>query len=192
MNPSGNDPDDKVVVDTTELEPPGRPGSRVAKGPGEQPEVVRARGTREQLPVSSGSGASAPPPHGPRDLTRDPIEVLRAWPHSMGSREARTASLRATTTASGPQPRVEDKLTLAHLAIDLYREVEQIHASSRRASEQPETAVCTNRGCDVRINALRGALIEACLLVQRLAMMPAMDRADIEDRIRKLLELLER
>jgi hypothetical protein len=199
MSSSGSDPEDKVVVDPVEpveMELSDRSGSRLAKGFADASGVVLARGTREQLPVAPTPVAStrargAERAQAARDLERDPIEVLRAWPHSMTGREVRTAALHAASEAAG-KPRVDDKIRLAHLALDLYREVELIQASSRRAaSAQPEATVCTNRGCDVRIDALRGALIEACLLVQRVAMTTPTARSEIEDRIRELLALLE-
>lgn len=191
MSSSGSDPEDKVVADPVELELSDRSGGRPAKGFADASGVVRARGTREQLPVGSTPAPRVEQAQAARDLERDPIEVLRAWPHSRGDREARTAALRAASRTTS-KPRVEDKITLAHLALDLYREVELIQASSRRAaSAQPDATVCTNRSCDARIDALRGALVEACLLVQRVAMTTPTIKSEIEDRIRELLALLE-
>jgi hypothetical protein len=188
MSLSDSDTEDKVVVDPAEL--PGRSDRHTATSAVDPSGLVRARGTREQLSVGPAPGPHAARPGGPGDLERDPIEVLRAWPHLMAGGEAGTAA-RREASALVAKPRVEDKITLAHLALDLYREVEQIQASSRRAVSAPtDGVVCTNRGCDLRINALRGALVEACLLVQRVAMTPT-DRADVEDRIRELLTLLE-
>lgn len=187
MNTSDSDPDDKVVVDTAELEVASRSSSHHARGE-DGGGIVRAKGTREQVtmgPAATGTVRT----RRIGELARDPAEVLRAWPHSMAAREARAAARVAGGTSPAKQ-RVEDKVTLAHLALDLYREVEQIQAGSRHA-HGAHPAACTNHGCEVRIDALRGALVEAVLLVQRVAMSPT-DRTDIEDRIQELLELLER
>jgi hypothetical protein len=189
MNPSDNDPDDKLVIDPAQLQLPGAGSSRPATDHDDETTVVRARGTREQLPVAPG-GAPAVTRTRSRELARDPAEVLRAWPVSMGQ-EGRKPPQRAPTTPPPGTPRVEDKITLAHLALDLFREVEQIQVASRRAGPETEPAACTSPACDARVKALRGALIEACLLVQRVAMSPAPDRADLEDRIRELLALLD-
>jgi len=188
MNSSGNDPDDKVVVDTVELEVAGRTGAHHLRG--DDGGLVRAKGTREQVPLTSSIGAAVARTRS-ANLARDPAEVLRTWPHSMSGREAR-AAIRATTAAS-PTQRVNDKITLAHLALDLFREVEQIQADPGHIhTSRSDAAACTNRNCNLRINALRGALVEALLLVQRVAMLQPTDRADIEDRIQELLELLDR
>jgi hypothetical protein len=194
MKPSSNESsdgsEDKVVVDPAELERASVASATMVRGEGAA--LVRAKGTREQLTLPPRPAELVAPARAPRD----PAEVLRAWPHSMIGRDARTTALRPASPVrpmAAARPRVEDKVTLAHLALDLYREVEQIEAGSRRASSEPDAGLCTNRGCDVRINALRGALIEACLLVQRAVLMTpsAAASAEIEDRIHQLLDLLE-
>src|SRR4051812_48285171 len=114
MNSSDSDPDDKVVVDTAELEVASRSSSHRARG--EDATIVRARGTRDQIPMGpTATGTSRTLRTG--ELARDPAEVLRAWPHSMAAREART-TVRAASAASPVNHRVDDKVTLAHLALD--------------------------------------------------------------------------
>ena len=189
MNPSGNDPDDKVVIDPAELRYAAPESSRTGSERSNESSGVRARGTREQLPLAAESTPTASRSRG-REIARDPADVLRAWPHSMGP-AARKPTQRAPVTPASAKPRVEDKITLAHLALDLFREVEQLEVPARRPDSESEPAPCTNPACEARVKALRGAVIEACLLVQRVAMTPAPDRADMEDRIRELLALLD-
>jgi len=85
---------------------------------------------------------------------------------------------------------------LAHLALDLFREIEQLQTIVERAQGpapcEPRGGACTDPQCAARTDILRGALVEACLLVQRVAMMPPTERVDIEDRIHELLEVLQR
>src|SRR5215471_20434254 len=89
MHPGGDDADDKVVVDPLELAVPPPGGKPAAVRPAE-PRHGLARGTREHVSVSADparvpipappllTGPAAPP----RGLARDPVAVLRAWPHS--------------------------------------------------------------------------------------------------------------
>jgi hypothetical protein len=149
-----------------------------------------------RLPPSPG------PPRGtaPRAYERDPVAVLRAWPHSTRSHDvsienARTAPVENARTAPPPsrgQRRVQDKIVLAHFALDLFREIEDLQAIVERAHEvsEPGAPACADPRCRARANVLRGALVEACLLVQRVAMMAPDEQLDIEDRIHELLELL--
>jgi hypothetical protein len=91
--------------------------------------------------------------------------------------------------------RFEDKIALAHLALDLYRELEEPQAMALGTARVPRAAPegCDNQRCAARTNALRGALVEACLLVQRVALAtPEPIAADeVEDRLRDLLALLD-
>jgi hypothetical protein len=135
----------------------------------EVPRAVRAKGTRE--------------------LARDPVEVLRMWPHSKPAHDP-PAPPRPERTLPGRR-RVEDKIVLAHLALDLYRETEQLTAAPHDASCATASPPCTSPRCAHRVDVLRGALIEACLLVQRVAMSTPRAPEDIEDRIVELLQLLE-
>jgi hypothetical protein len=129
-------------------------------------------------------------------LERDPVAVLRAWPHS------------TTTTAAPPPPpprevvarpsprgrRIQNKIVLAHLALDLFQEIDQLQAIVQRAHDgsacDPDSETCSDPRCAATVDVLRGALVEACLLVQRVAMMRPDEPLDIEDRIHELLELL--
>jgi hypothetical protein len=126
-------------------------------------------------------------------LERDPVAVFRAWPHSTGG----TAAPPPRTLEARPSPRgrrIQDKIVLAHLALDLFQEIDQMQAIVQRAHDgsscDPDSGTCADPRCAATIDVLRGALVEACLLVQRVAMMPPDERLDIEDRIHDLLELL--
>jgi hypothetical protein len=130
-----------------------------------------------------------------RALERDPIAVLRAWPHSTGSTAAPPPPPRALTAPQSPSGRrIQDKIVLAHLALDLFQEIDQLQAIVQRAHDgsscDSDSATCSDPKCAATVDVLRGALVEACLLVQRVAMMPQDERLDIEDRIHELLELL--
>ena len=156
---------------------------------------VRARGTRQNFPLrppplASGTGtiaAQRPPPEDPVPTpppVRDPVAVLRTYPVSTLDRQDPAALPRQTLRASSPGPHLDNKIQLAHLALDLYRELE----STREAA-----STCADRRCQARTQALRGALVEACLLVQRVAMMsPDLPRHDdIIERLRDLLAMIE-
>src|SRR5262249_11386190 len=94
------------------------------------------------------------------ECARDPVEVLRMWPHSSSVHGGCPAP--AAPAEPAGKHRADDKIALAHLAIDLFREIEGL---------PPAAATCNHQGCEARIQALRGAVIEACLLVQRAVMM---------------------
>jgi hypothetical protein len=98
--------------------------------------------------------------------------------------------------APSPGPHLDDKIRLAHLALDLYHELEATagHACGARPTAGGEPAsACGDRRCQARANALRGALVEACLLVQRVAMLsPELTRQDdVIARVRDLLAMIE-
>jgi hypothetical protein len=126
-------------------------------------------------------------------LGRDPIAVLRAWPHST-STVAEPPVRPAGVLPSPRRRRVQDKIMLAHLALDLYQELDQLQAIVQHADDvcpsDTEAAPCSDPRCAATTDMLRGALVEACLLVQRVAMTPPEERADIEDRIHELLAVL--
>ncbi|HZJ65351.1 MAG TPA: hypothetical protein VFD36_17695 [Kofleriaceae bacterium] len=126
-------------------------------------------------------------------LGRDPIAVLRAWPHST-STVAEPPARPAGALPSPRRRRVQDKMMLAHLALDLYQELDQLQAIVQHADDMcpsdTEAAPCSDPRCAATTDMLRGALVEACLLVQRVAMTPPEERADIEDRIHELLAVL--
>lgn len=187
---SSRDSEDKIVVEVV-VEPTS---GRILRD--HEIGYVRARGTRQNLPlrppgiVATGTGTIAaqappvdelaPPP------VRDPIAVLRAYPVSLERQEA-SAQPRQTLRAPSPGPHLDDKIRLAHLALDLFRELE---ASGGHACGGHEpAAACGDMRCQARADALRGALVEACLLVQRIAMMsPELTRHD--DVVARLRDLL--
>jgi hypothetical protein len=90
----------------------------------------------------------------------------------------------------------EDKILLAHLAIDLFREVDKLHGETLdvRPGRPAAVAACENPCCAARSDALRGAVVEACLLVQRAVLMapPSAAKAEIEGSVRGLLGRIER
>jgi hypothetical protein len=221
MSPSGDDSDDKVVINPLEL----GFASRSSKGQATAEEVaVRARGTRQQLPISCESpiSRSSPisrepppstraqpplareyPPPDPRtrdvrgaEPVRDPLEVLRTWPHSMSAVADPSLPSRATLPAPSGKRVFEDKILLAHLALDLFREVDELHRSTQdvRPGKPAAVVACENPCCDARSNALRGAVVEACLLVQRAVLMapPSSSKTEIETSLRGLLVRIER
>jgi hypothetical protein len=167
-----------------------------AYGTGEQrvltrdPERPRARscGTRE---LAHDPDTAPAPPRGTRELDRDPAEVLRMWPHSAGALERGGVAIHPGAPAPSSRGRFEDTLARAYLALDRYRE----HAAQRAAApmERSGRDICDNRGCVARADALRGALVSACALVQRAALVtPDPIGADeLEDRLRELLELVD-
>lgn len=176
------DPDETIVVDPGELEVSShhhlRPRPRAERHDDESG-LVLGKGTRDQparlmAPISGTQ---------PIERPRDPAEVLRMWP--------------ASVSAAPPRPpprarRVDDKVELAHLALELFRELGQIGAAEHAGhGGSHERSACTNHACAARINELRGGLVEACLLVQRVVMMsPA--TSGVENDVREILELLDR
>jgi len=154
-----------------------------ATGTGEQPVVTRdpdrlrarSRGTRELAPDPEPPLARS---RGTRELDRDPAEVLRMWPHSIGVPEPGEIS------------------TCPGLSDSLDRELAQVHGADRAAVPMACAAsdTCVNRRCTARAAALRGALVEACALGQRAALMTPdpIWAGELEDRLRELLELVDR
>jgi len=194
MNSSDGDSDDEAMADPAQLEMAGEPRAyRTSRARDDEAQGVRARGTRER-PLTTPAPDELDelveeqlPQARPRrtreiECARDPAEVLRMWPHSSSVPDDRLAPAPAVPAAPGGKHRADDKIALAHLALDLYREIEGL---------SPAPATCNNQGCEARIHTLRGALIEACLLVQRAVMMTATGKAEIEERVRALLALVE-
>jgi hypothetical protein len=215
MNSSDGDSDDEAMADPVELEMAGEPRAyRTSRARGGEAQGVRARGTRER-PLTPDPQEPEElveedlveqlveedlveedlveeiidelPQARPRrtreiECPRDPVEVLRMWPHSSSVHDHCPAQPPAAPARPAGKHRADDKIALAHLALDLYREIEGLPSA---------TAACNNQGCEARIQALRGALIEACLLVQRAVMMTTSGKAEIEVRVRELLELVE-
>jgi hypothetical protein len=178
---SNDSSDDKMVVEVEAPEPALR-----ARDPAE----IRAKGTRQQMPLIRDPGPGEPP------ASRDPVDVLRMWPVSTRPTLGEPAAEpRATLRAPSPGPHLDEKVRLAHLALDLYRELEDIQCAALRAPPvaRDHALVCHDPRCTARANALRGALIEACLLVQRLALMtPERTSGDeVDDRVRDLLALID-
>lgn len=197
--PGVKDEEDKVIVDLAQLEGADSPGARAPTARADEPRPVFARGTRDrvQIPHNPAPGAVRSP--GPRELERDPVAVFRAWPHSKDGKDGHSEPgerPRTVLPQTRTQRRVEDKIVLAHLALDLFREIEQLQTIVERAQDaapcEPRGTACTDPQCAARTDVLRGALVEACLLVQRVAMMPPTERVDIEDRIHELLQALQR
>jgi hypothetical protein len=184
MNATREDLDDTVVIEPAELRPVTAFGARrdpLAALPPipaiparvedrRTPRAALARGTRETTVPTF-------------ELERDPVAVLKMWP----------ATARPPEPAPPPVPlvrrRVDDKVALAHLALDLYRELGQLDAAHGHGNGA--AAGCGNQACEARISALRGGLVEACLLVQRVVMMPGAI-AGVEDDVRELLALVDR
>jgi hypothetical protein len=190
MSSGGESSDDKVVVDVAAPAAPCSPrGVRAAARADELP-GVRAKGTREQLPLPRPPDASASE-GAPRE--RDLVEVLRLWPHSSGAHGATATLPRATLRAPSAGSQLDDKIVLAHLALDLYRELEQLQARSAPHASRGAVGVCRDPSCAERTDALRGALIEACLLVQRVALLTpaATSQSEVDDRVRSLLALID-
>jgi hypothetical protein len=225
MNSRRDEHYDTVVIDPAELEPTGPPSPRVvsgelmvplARGTREQvvarasaPEIV-ARAPAVEITERQLPRIPELPSRGDENvrrerevlerqergaLERDPVAVLRAWPHSTGTAAAPPPPSRAVSAPPAPRGRrIQDKIVLAHLALDLFQEIDQLQAIVQRAHDgspcDPDTDTCSDPRCAATVDVLRGALVEACLLVQRVAMMPPDERLDIEDRIHDLLELL--
>jgi hypothetical protein len=191
---SGKAAEDKVIVDMPELA--DSPGARGTVGRADEPRPAFARGTRDHVQVPHSAAESATRSQAPRELERDAIAVLRAWPHSTTGLHERAEPTQAARPPSRAQRRIEDKIVLAHLALDLYRELDELQDSVQRVdcagASEPAAAACTDPHCGARTDVLRGALVEACLLVQRVAMMAPAEPVDIEDRIHELLQVLQR
>jgi len=139
------------------------------------------------------------------ETSRDPVEVLRMWPHTLRAGEdvapppplaAPEPAPPAPVPGPGAPPvstaprRIEDKVLLAHLALDLYRELETDVQGAHVVHTGPDA--CNNQACEARVNALRGGLVEACLLVQRVALLTPVAKGALEDHVRELLQLLQR
>lgn len=207
------DPDETIVVDPAEsidvvghLRPHSRGDHRddaagllIGKGTRDQAAVVASGPTGRNPPASRSLAAGSQPIERPRD----PAEVLRMWPASVSPAPPRPprnrridersesggrdpAGLAGGTRATGRRG-IDDKVELAHLALELYRELGQI-ATEECASH--ELSACTNQACEARVNALRGGLVEACLLVQRVVMMSP-TTSGVEADVRELLALLD-
>jgi hypothetical protein len=135
-----------------------------------------ARGTEELVPIVLGV-------RGTRDLEIDhDIDVLTRYPHSLNTVENPPAEVPAIPAVKRV---IHDKVILANLALELYRAIDET------AVETPTVGI-EHRSCEATINALRGALLEACLLVQRVVMMPATtNKAEVDERTRQLLKLID-
>lgn len=221
MNSSGDDSDDNVMAGAVGLEMTSRPSTYRALVRGDEARSVGvlAKGTCEQPPLMRDPGASALRSCEAREFDRDPAEVLRMWPHSTGMLEDHRVAARAAPPAPAGKRRSEDKIGLAHFALDLYREIEDLQTIASGAprsagparSDHPVAvhpvaahpmavdpahpdvaAACGDPSCEVRINGLRSALVEACLLAQRVVMMTPAAKGEVEGRIRELLKLIER
>jgi hypothetical protein len=186
MTAKRNDSADKLVIDTVDLESASTPDAYRSIIRSEQALFMAGRGTREQRPLARALEPVAA--RGTRDLARDPVEVLRRWPHSPGIVEDSVAP--APPEAPCGKHLSNDKIVLARLALDLYREIEELPTAN--SSSQLVLGACSDPTCETRINALRGAVIEACLLVQRVVMMTPATNVEIDERVRELLALIER
>jgi len=212
-----DDSDDKIVVETLDFEGPAQPFDGEAAQP-HAGEPIRAKGTRQQTPlVRPPDTTLATVPRSTRDVgeraravsrtteralshtreptriptVRDPIEVLKMWPvSSEPCADPSNARQRATLRAPSPGPQLDEKIKLAHLALDLYRELELERGAAPLHRGHPGD--CADPSCQARSNALRGALVEACLLVQRIALTaPSQQRDEVDDRLRDLLALMD-
>src|SRR6185503_4227736 len=74
----------------------------------------------------------------PAASPRDPIAVLRAYPHTSGSNAEPPPLPRNVPPVS--RRRVQDKIVLAHLALDLYQEIDQLQAIVQRAHDASPSA----------------------------------------------------
>jgi len=211
-----DDSDDKIVVETLDFDGPAQAygGEAVVPHPDEP---IRAKGTRQQTPlVRPPDTTLAAVPRSTRDgversravsrtteralshtreparipTVRDPIEVLKMWPVSSEQRaDTSNARQRQTLRAPSPGPHLDEKIKLAHLALDLYRELEVERGG--RPLHRGHAGDCADPSCQARTNALRGALVEACLLVQRIALTaPSEQRDEVDARLRDLLALM--
>ena len=191
MTSSCDDSDDKVVVDTVELEAAVPLRTQWTMDRRDDPPPAIGRGTRDQPQFPRDPPAAR---LGARVL--DPVAVLRMWPHSVRARDDMSGVPQPVTASSSTplalapvRTATEDKIVLAHLALDLFRELE---ADDHSAHAPPGAPPCTNQACEARIAALRGGLVEACLLVQRVVMMMPATNGAMEDQVRELLERIER
>jgi hypothetical protein len=218
MSSSGDDSEDRAKTGGEGLETSGKPSMTRALARGDEPgdAGMLTQGTCEQPPLAreaNASDASAQRSGEGREQGRgrDPAEVLRMWPCSMGILEDHTAVARAASPMASDKRHGDDKLGLAHFALDLYREIEDFQPAASDAHlarlvhpahpvdpaqpvqplQRDVTAVCDNPNCEVRINRLRSALVEACLLAQRMVMMTPATNGEVEGRIRELLELID-
>jgi hypothetical protein len=191
---SGNDANDKVVVDPRLLEEVAASHARATMPRIEEVRGPLARGTRDRVAIPPAPAPSVARGGGPRDLERDPAAVLRAWPHSTSRHDVPIGKPQPAPAQSRGQRRVQDKMALAHFALDLYSEIDELQAIVQRADgandSEPDCENCADPRCVAKLNVMRGALLEACLMVQRVALKPPDDPGDIEDRIHELLELL--
>jgi hypothetical protein len=228
MSSIGGDSEEKIVVDAEELDTMASACS-TPTARSDDPVIVRAKGTREQLPltrrrsreriavltaepsppsprppippplvVAPPSLDTAPPvlacpPSPPR--TRDPVDVLRMWPHSIGVPIDPSSPPRARLRAPSAGRPLEDKVALAHLALDLYRELEDVQrlVHGTLPAVRGASAHCDAQ-CQARTDALRGALVEACLLVQRAVLLTPSEtlaKDEVDDRVRDLLSLVD-
>jgi hypothetical protein len=188
--------EDKVIVDMAQLADADSPSARALTARVDETRPVFARGTRDRVPVPHNTAAGVARGPAPREMERDPVAVLRTWPHSKTSHGEPGERPRTAMAPLQAQRRVEDKIVLAHLALDLFREIEQLQTIVERAQGaapcEPRHAACIDPQCAAKADVLRGALVEACLMVQRVAMMAPTECVDIEDRIHDLLEILQR
>lgn len=202
----GFDPDLEPTRTEPALELPRResplPEPRVARVM--TPPVVPRPALPPIPPLPPIAVVDPPPRSRPRstrdfDHSRDPAEVFRMWPHSLRGADdpaapvapaapAASSSVRAIAPAPVVPRRIEDKVELAHLALELYRELE----ADVQGAHVVHTGACSNQACEARVNALRGGLVEACLLVQRVAMLTPVAKGTLEDHVRDLLTLLAR
>ncbi len=162
--------------------------------------LIRAKGTRQQMPlIRPGDDPATRAPELRDPAIRDPIEVLKQWPVSAEPgpavpRPTAPPSSRPTLRAPSSGPHLDEKIRLAHLALDLYRELEdgQLAAPVAPPVARSHVGGCQDPVCQAQANALRGALVEACLLVQRMALIsPLHQRDEVEDRLRDLLALID-
>jgi hypothetical protein len=199
MNSSSDDSDDPAMTDPVALEIASR--SRVwSMVPGDQARGVLPNGPYEHTRFPDEPEVTVVRSRGTREYAceRDPADVLRMWPHSIGVPEACAAPCTpAPAPAPSPSPSGKlcpnDKIVLAHLALDLYREIDDVQGDTcgTHPAQSDAAIACNNQGCEARINVLRGALVEACLLVQRVVMMTPGTKGEVDQRVRELLKLIE-
>src|SRR4051812_42367964 len=110
MNSSGDDFDGKTVAEPGELETSGQSRSYLTVVRGDEPRGVLAKGTREHPTVTRDPDPIAVRSRGTRELTceRDPVEVLRMWPHSISSPEGHEAPVLAAPPAPAGKRAAED------------------------------------------------------------------------------------
>jgi hypothetical protein len=186
----GDDRDETVVVDLDLSDiglPPPRTVSRTGLG-----RFVRARGTAERIAPGAPAPPAPPAPTAPVDdapdtglgLERDPIEVLRMWPHSGSFEDPASAG-------AGNEP-ADGETDDADLSIPQERTRDWVPARRTAGTPPHVPAACDGKSCEATIDALRTALNEACLLVQRVVLMPSMSTSEIDERLRELLRTIER